>query len=165
LLLLIFVGQELDEAVESMIHIWYSALIKTSHMDILYGRIRPLIEAVCTKIASKAPDATLGKTWIFGSRTLRVVLRKKEWISLRSYVELPDSLSTSRAQEIRTAYTMATERKDYRERRMLAQLPAHRLCANRFREDGILLPFGHTREQYTTPNPLVLKQSCHIFFG
>lgn len=31
--------------------------------------------------------------------------------------------------------------------------PSWRICTHKFRQDGILLPFGHPRNQYTVPNP------------
>lgn len=158
LLLLVFVTEDLDEAVDCMIHIWYSAFIKESHMNILNERVRPLVEEVCTKIANKSPKTMLGKTWTFGSRTLRLVVRKEEWASLPYYLKRPDGLSMNRAQDIRNSCTMAEERRDYRERKWLSQLPAHRFCEERFRKDGILLPFGHPRDQYSIPNPSVQKE-------
>ncbi|KAF2174400.1 hypothetical protein K469DRAFT_756748 [Zopfia rhizophila CBS 207.26] len=159
MLLVIFVSQDLDEAVESVIHLWYSAFIKNSHMGLLNNRVRPLVEAVCEKFGGKAPGSILGKTWVFNSRSLRVVLRKEEWLLLPSYLQLPHNWSKSRAQDIRTACTMAEERRDYRERRMLSQLPSHRLCADKFRRDGILLPFGSPTEEFSTPNPTIFGKT------
>jgi hypothetical protein len=72
---------------------------------------------------------------------------------LLSYFEVPNGLSTSRAQEIRTAITMAPERQDYRDRRIAALPPAHRVCEIQFRKDGIFLPFGHPRDEWNEPNP------------
>jgi hypothetical protein len=155
ILLVAMVVEDIDKAVDCMIHIWYSALIRSTDLDLLQSSIRPLIKTVCTKIANRAPGALIRKTWTFGSRTVRLVLRQEAWMTLLSYFEVPSGLDLQRAQEVRTAVTMAHERRDYRERRMLAQLAAHRVCANKFREDGILLPFGHTRELFDTPNPSV----------
>ncbi|KAF2277188.1 uncharacterized protein EI97DRAFT_449912 [Westerdykella ornata] len=159
MLLVIFLSQELDEAVESVIHLWYSAFIKDLHMDLLDNRVRPLVETVCGKIGSKSPRSLLGKTWVFGSRSLRVVLRKEEWLLLPSHLQLPHNWSKSRAQEVRTACTMAEERRDYRERRMLSQLPSHPLCADKFRRDGILLLFGFSIEDFSTPNPTIFGKT------
>ncbi|KAL9097609.1 MAG: hypothetical protein Q9165_000506 [Trypethelium subeluteriae] len=121
--------------------------------------VRPLIEAVCEKIGGKAPGSILGRTWTFGSRSLQVVLRKEEWLLLPSYLQLPHSLSKSRAQEIRIACTMAEERRDFRERKMLSQSPFHRLCSDKFRTDGILMPFGSPREEFSTPNPTLFEDT------
>ncbi|RJE17186.1 hypothetical protein PHISCL_10477, partial [Aspergillus sclerotialis] len=44
LLLIALVVENVDEAVECVIHVWYSALVRESDIDILHCRIRPLIE-------------------------------------------------------------------------------------------------------------------------
>ena len=154
-LLIAMVVQNQTEAVDCMIHIWYSAFIRIDHADILTTQIRPLIQDVITKIAGKASGATLGKTWTFGSRTVRLVLTKQKWESLLSYFETPHGLSAKKAQQVRISIMLADGRKDFRDRAMLSQPPVHRVCMNRFREDGMLLPFGKSREGFDKPNPFV----------
>lgn len=153
MLLVLLTAEDTAAAVECTIHIWYSAQIRETDMDLLRSSVLPLITDVCSKISSKAPGAVLGKTWIFGDRSLRLVLTKKEWSTLLDYFEVPEGLSSSQAQQIRTGVTLAKGRRDYRERRLSAQVPAHRGCINRFREDGILLPFGYSRDLFVAPNP------------
>jgi hypothetical protein len=36
-------------------------------------------------------------------------------------------------------------------------LPESRSCHEKFREDGIMLPFGHLRESFTVPNPTLFQ--------
>ncbi|KAK6392117.1 hypothetical protein LTR65_003889 [Meristemomyces frigidus] len=152
ILLLMLTVQDKNEAAECMIHIWYSARIRQSDIDLLRS-VRGLIDAVCKKIAGKAPGTVLGKKWTFANASLRLVLTKEQWSSLLGYFDVPVGLSLERAQRIRTEVTLADSRVDYRERRMIGQVPAHRVCGNRFREDGILLPFGHHRHLFIAPNP------------
>jgi hypothetical protein len=45
-LLIAFTVEDRDRAVDCVIHTWYSALVRQSDLDILQGRIRPLLEAV-----------------------------------------------------------------------------------------------------------------------
>jgi hypothetical protein len=54
---------------------------------------------------------------------------------------------------IRTAVTLSPKRVDYWERQVYAQVPAERLAMRRYREDGMLLPFGKCRDSYKIPNP------------
>ncbi|OCK75946.1 hypothetical protein K432DRAFT_419507 [Lepidopterella palustris CBS 459.81] len=159
MLLVALTVQNSVQAVECMLHLWYSALIPRSCVEIIQGEIRSLIKAVCTKIAGKANSTLLGKTWTFGTRSLRVVLPKEKWLSLLSYFEVPEGLSMQRAQEIRASVVQAPERRDFRERRRIAQSPFHRVCAERFCLDGLLLPFGHPRPQFDTPNPTFFQTS------
>jgi hypothetical protein len=156
ILLATLVAQDINLAVDCMIHIWYSVLVPKSVTDFLKTSIYPLIETICKKIENKKPESVLGKTWTFGSRSLRLVLPKEKWTSLLSYFEVPDGLSPGKARDVRAAIAMAEERRDYRERNMILQPPAHRICVIRYREDGILLPFGNCRDQFDIPNPSVL---------
>jgi hypothetical protein len=153
LLLLALLIEDRDKAASCMLHVWYSAFIQKSHLDLLTTHIRPLIEDVNVKIANKAANRIFGKTWKFGSQSLRLELTRDDWVSLLRYFEVPQDLSPARAQRIRSSVTMANERKDYRERKMISQPPAHRLCMEKFLEDGILLPFGHDRDKFDAPNP------------
>lgn len=66
---------------------------------------------------------------------------------------IPEGLTAERANQIRTAVTLAKCRKDYRDRHLLFQTPSHRIAINRFSEDGLLLPFGSRRYDFREPNP------------
>lgn len=100
-------------------------------------------------------EAILGKTWTFTSgNTLRLVLRKEDWLILQTYLDIPDGLTKEEASNIRAATTLALERADYRDRWYFKdQTPFIRLAKQRFREDGLLLPFGHPRLGFNIPNP------------
>lgn len=152
-LLIALVVDNIDEAVDCIIHIWYSALIRKSDLDILQKQILPLIESVCEKIKSKAPSSRLGKTWTFGQRSLRLVLEKSSWDSLLFSMNIPEGLTAERAKQIRTAVTLAESRQDYRDRHLLFQSPSRRIANNRFWGDGLLLPFGSRRDDFREPNP------------
>lgn len=153
MLLIALTVDNFDEAADSIIHIWYSALIRESDLSILQQQIRPLIESVCGKIKDKAPNSLLGKTWTFGTRSLRLVLEKSSWDSLLSYMNIPTGLSAGRANEIRKAVTFAKSRKDYRDRNFLFQSASRRIAKNQYWRDGILLPFGTSRFDFQEPNP------------
>jgi Domain of unknown function (DUF4470) len=142
-----------DEVLESIIHVWYSAKLQSSHLHHLQSSIGQLFQEVCAKIKHKPNGTLLGKTWIFGTKSLRVTLSKEKWMLLPSFLTVPDGLSCSLADEIRKATTLAPERKDYRDRNTLLQRPAHRVCKERFREDGILLSFARPRQAFDSPNP------------
>ncbi|KAK4120560.1 hypothetical protein N657DRAFT_658451 [Parathielavia appendiculata] len=105
-----------DEAIECIVHLWYSALIRKSDLDILQQRF-----------------LDLGR--------------------LLSFMEVLAGLLAKRAKEIRTVVTLADSRKDYRNGLLLFQTPAPCIAKKRFREDGLLLPFGHTRHDFKEPNP------------
>ncbi|GIJ91024.1 hypothetical protein Asppvi_009989 [Aspergillus pseudoviridinutans] len=159
LLLIALILEEVDEAVDCIIHLWYSAFVRESDVDVLRHRIRPLIEDVCKKIKDKKPESLLAKTWTFGRHSLRVILERSSWDRLLSFVDPPASLTADRAREVRAAITLAESRKDYRDRYMYCQSPSHRIAFNKFREDGILLPFGSSRHEFREPNPTFFQSA------
>ncbi|TLS24977.1 hypothetical protein PpBr36_06924 [Pyricularia pennisetigena] len=153
MLLIALVVDNADEAVDCIIHVWYSALIRKHHLEILQKKIRPLIEDVCKKIEKKKPESIQGKTWRFGRHSLRLVLVQSAWIRLLSYLDVPLGMDNKGANRIRRAVTLAESRKDYRHRNLLLDTPSHRVAKHRFWEDGILLPFGLRRDDFVEPNP------------
>jgi hypothetical protein len=140
---------------ESLIHFWYSASISSNVLFQLQNRVKPLITEVYSKIATKEPNTTLGKTWDFsGGRTLRLVLKQKDWLRLEKFLDIPDNMSLEDAAQIRIAVTLAPERLDYRDRWYFNDAsPFMRIAKQKFREDGLLIPFGHPRAAFDKPNP------------
>lgn len=153
LLLTALVAEDIDETVDCMIHVWYSALLRKSDLDLLQTKIRPLLENVYENIKSKGPMCVLGKTWTFGERSLRITLRKSSWDKLLSYLDIPEGLTSERAHQVRTANTMAKTRRDYVDRHLVCHSRPHRVAITQFRKDGILLPFGSSRQDFQVPNP------------
>lgn len=78
LLLIALVLEDMDEAVECIIHVWYSALIRKSDLDILQTRVRPLVKRVCDSkvFEGKPPNKPFAVDWQSGQRSLRLVLEK-----------------------------------------------------------------------------------------
>ncbi|OCL12153.1 hypothetical protein AOQ84DRAFT_420874 [Glonium stellatum] len=142
-----------ETAVPMIIHLWYSALIPSRLLQLLQDNVSPLIEDVCSKIKSKPLSSLQAKTWTFGSSSLRLVLRKEQWSHLLRIFEVPDGITAALAQQTRKAVMLAPERADYVDRALFTQPPGWRMCTAKFREDGILLPFGSSRGEFDTPNP------------
>lgn len=153
LLLIALVVEDHDKAVECIIHVWYSTLVRESDIEILQNQIQPLVQDVCEKITHKSPETLLGKTWSFGSRSLRVVLTQSTWNGLLSFFNKPANLTGERAQAIRATNTLAPSRRDYRDRYLSCVPSSQRIPFNKFRQDGLLLPFGFPRHEFTEPNP------------
>lgn len=153
ILLLVALSFSPAKAVPIMIHIWYSALIPKAFYDDLRASVLPLFVDVCAKIKAKPEEILQAKTWTFGSRSLRLILPKKDWDRLPQYLTNPEELSITKAHDIRVAITLAPQRIDYLHRALYDQPPRWRICHKRFRQDGILAPFGVSRKQFDTPNP------------
>jgi hypothetical protein len=152
-MLLVAFSFDVNAAVPMMIHIWYSAALPRSMVDALESKILVLIEDVCSKIKNKRAGSLQAKSFTFKCSTLRVVLKKEEWFELAKYLTVPKALTLEESQKIRRRVTLAPERIDYRERAMLMWSGALREVDNRFRSEGILLPYGCSVDAFDTPNP------------
>jgi hypothetical protein len=142
-----------ETAVPMIIHIWYSALLPMSMAQALQSCILPLIMDVCEKIKSKPAGSLQAKTFSINGRKLRLVLKKEEWSHLAEYFQIPAGLKATDADTVRRRVTLAPERIDHRERAMLQWSPALRQVETRFREVGIMLPYGCSTATFDTPNP------------
>lgn len=140
---------------EALIHVWYSASFPSYVLSQLQDRVKPLITEVCGKITHKSSNTALSKTWNFSNgRTLRLVLKHKDWLRLANFLDVPEDLSVEDAVVIRRTVTLAPERLDYRDRWYFKDAsPFMRIAKQKFQEDGILIPFGHPRTAFDTPNP------------
>lgn len=153
MLLIALTAEEHDDTIDCMIHVRYSAFIRDSDLQLLNLRVRPLIEGVCNKIRDKPTNTILGKTWKFGLSSFRLVLEKVSWDKLLTFLEVPGGLTVENANQLRTAVTLAESRVDYRDRSFLFLPSSHRVARYRFRQDGLLLPFGASRSGFQHPNP------------
>ncbi|KAM3550499.1 hypothetical protein ARSEF4850_008310 [Beauveria asiatica] len=143
---------------DAMIHIWYSAFLPSRILLLLQEVVKPLLDDVCSQIGARAPEKKQGKTWKFSDHcTFRLVLKKSDWIRLRKFLDGPECPD---ATEVRRAVTLAQSRADYRDRWYFKEsTPLMRVAKRRFQEDGLLLPFGHPRTEFNTPNPTLFNDS------
>ena len=153
ILLLVALSLENDYAITIIIHVWYSALIPHVMIETLRHVILGRIVEVCEKIKDKSSTSLQAKTFSYGKRSLRLVLKKHQWDELKDYFNVPRGLTQADAQAIRRRCMLAPERTDYLQRALCNQPPPIRVATVTFREDGILLPHGVSREKFDTPNP------------
>ncbi|KAI0884685.1 uncharacterized protein GGS22DRAFT_188894 [Annulohypoxylon maeteangense] len=153
---------DIEGLAEAMMHVWYSAMLTKDTLSLLQSKVKPLISKVCQKISSKTSGLYLGQLWHFKSKcSLRLTLREKDWIRALTFLEVPKDLTAEKAREMRHAIVLAPERKDYRERWYFKDAsPSMRIAKQRFREDGLLLPFGYPRVGFDYPNPTIF-QAAH----
>jgi len=109
MLLIALKVEDSEQAVQSIIHVWYSASIRPTDAQILTEVICPMIEEVCTKIADRAAGFLQAKTLTFGKSALRLVLKKESWTALLSYFRLPPGLTFQQAHDKRIAVTKAEQ--------------------------------------------------------
>ncbi|KAL6789236.1 hypothetical protein J3E68DRAFT_444094 [Trichoderma sp. SZMC 28012] len=156
ILLIALVADGIDDAVDCIIHVWYSALIRKSDLETLQN-IPPFIKSVCDRFKDEDPDELIRQTWSLGKRSLTLVMPKSSWDRLLAYIKIPEGLTAERASRVRKAVTLDESRKDYLDKHLLFQSPSRRVAKHRFRQDGLLLPFGAPRHEFQIPNPTIFR--------
>lgn len=143
------------KAAECVIHLWYSALVTPECITHLKEAQR-LVQEVCTELTTQGPETSLAKTWTFPltKSSLQLTLKKKAWTALLQRLSPPIDLTALAAQQLRASVMKAAHRDDNYDRKLCAMTrPGWRVCSQQFRDDGLLLPFGHSRAGFTVPNP------------
>ena len=140
---------------EALVHIWYSAFISSSLIASLKHRVGNLLHDSRTHTTETAHAGMIRKIWTFPrSKVLAITLPKDKWPLVVGYLEVPDGLTEQSAKEIRASVVMSQERADYRDRWFFKDAtPSMRLAKQKFRSDGLLLPFSHSRIDFNVPNP------------
>lgn len=150
-----FDGDEADRRrmAEMIIHVWYSAFITREMQGFLQDEIGPLLKEVEGEVKKATSNRKIEKTWTFKNGiSLRALLNVEQWKRLLSSLDC--TLTHDTAVQIRHAVTLANSRVDYRDRwHFKMNSPFMRAVDQRFREDGILLPFGRSRSGFDIPNP------------
>lgn len=147
-----------ETAVPIITHLWYSALLPERILQALHDGILPCITKVCDRISDEKNEAEHTETFKFGHGSVRIVLRKHQWMELANMLQPPRGLSAHDAMQLRHATTLAPKRIDYVDKALLKMPPARRTGAWRFRNQGLLLPFGASQKHFTVPNPWVHSQ-------
>ncbi|KAM0347291.1 hypothetical protein ACHAPU_004810 [Fusarium lateritium] len=157
ILLIALTVEDQDEAIDCIIHIWYSAHIRQSDLDLLQKCVRPLIEKVCVDKKNQPPTKQIEANWIFGTCSVRLQLQKEAWDKVLLFTEARKGLTVGKADRIRRKNTLAKSRQDYRDRHMIFLSSSRRVAEQQFREDGILLPFSCQRAEFNIPNPTIFQ--------
>ena len=161
LLLVNLLNEDEDDAVDLTLHLWYSAFLKRKHIDLLAGTVRLIVKKVLEDIQGKHLSEEHSERWIFGRNSLNLVLKKEHWNRMLSLCSAPISLSSQTWQNIRRDGVLSKgteqEKQDYFEQRLANFSPKHRAAKKKFQEDGILLPFGHSRVGFVQPNPTLFR--------
>ncbi|KAM0712890.1 hypothetical protein Q7P35_000340 [Cladosporium inversicolor] len=148
-----------QKAIETIIHCWYSAFIRPEDLQYLES-LHSLFQAVCDELADRGAASIEARTWKFGKCSVSVMLDKEHWMQLLGFITLSKDLTTQQAHDIRKDVTDSPQRLDFIQRFLLMRKPEHRICKENFRDEGILLPFGHSRKEFTIPNPTLFLSSA-----
>lgn len=140
---------------EDLLHLWYSAFVPATTLRRFEIAGKELVEEFCRQLDDLPMQDTHEKTWNFQSgATLKVSLSKENWLNLRSLFKQTSKVNYKEAVLVRKSICLAPSRSDYRDRwNFKESSPFMRLSSEKFRSDGLLLPFAHPRSTFTEPNP------------
>lgn len=155
MMFLLLTHEDVDLAVDSILHLWYSSSLRPEHVMLLNTVVKTVVADVVAKTQDKSHGVLLSKSLAFGAGTLRIVLLKAEWTLFLQMLNRrldPETSSTSRK-------AIVLHRKDYIELGLYTfrNEPSQRLAVQRFQNRGILLPFGYDDNDFTIPNLYVLN--------
>lgn len=158
LLMIALFFDNIEEAVPVMIHLWYSARMPATLLAMIQDKLLPPVEDVCNKIANKSDDIPLGKTFkTHSGQSLRIVLTKAGWSRFKSYFTMPAGLTPKAANTMRLKAVYDPSRRDYLHKGFYTYWRTLRVSMDKFRQDGILLPYGSSRADFDTWNPTFLQ--------
>lgn len=151
ILLLITATMPPTEAAELCLHVWYSARLTNQMSDTMTAHVRPLIADIVAKTSQKGSNVLLNKTWTFGRQKISACLTKTQWAFLLNVLDAKHPASNT--EQSRRFVMLNNNRIDYRERQLFNAPGARRVCYQKMRETGILLPFGACLNSFTVANP------------
>lgn len=153
----------IDRTASNLLHLWYSPFLTKDILTQITKTVGPLIDSFCATIdPHKGPGVVCSMTWSFRTNNhdnvvrLRVDLTKKDWFKLQKFLDNPRDLTFAKARELRDNIMSAPHRKHYHEKWLYKDHnPSTRIARQKYREDGMLLPFGNSRNEFDVPNPRV----------
>lgn len=153
ILLLMVTVDNIEVVSECILHIWYSAFIRQVDLDLINRHVLPPIQEICAMLEGKSAVSLHSVKWRIGRCTLRFTLAKAAWHMLLACLTVRPELTFEDAQQMRLAVVNRPEHQDSHDHTVIKMPPEYRPCKKKFREDGIVLPFGHSRETFVIPNP------------
>ncbi|KAM5372074.1 hypothetical protein ACJZ2D_007724 [Fusarium nematophilum] len=160
LILLTETSCEPEVNAEAVVHLWYSAKLPANIMDHIQKVAVQSILACATDVARLAAKGSVPKHDSFpiaitrGNLVLTIELSVAQWETLVRWVQVSENITEEDAQVIRVLDRKYCEPLETILRRMT---PARAAGLLKWRTDGILLPYGVPRDEFTVLNPLFFK--------
>ncbi|KAK0452836.1 uncharacterized protein EV420DRAFT_1558595 [Desarmillaria tabescens] len=147
--------EDVEEAAEHALHLWYSIFQPLSYetriyLSILQSQIFRHLDGTSTQLT---PSTTMYN--MFSSNTVSFLLDK-----LR-----PKDMDPPMANNALNDIMNAPEREDYRDRYYARMKPSHRLAFKQWRSYGLILPFGAINAHMAIPNPWVFTQDGRLMLS
>lgn len=145
-----------NDAVDCMIHLWYSAYLRPSHVQALCEFVLPCIQQA-VQMSHDHPDknAICTRSWVHEDRGVSVALSADQWKMLLGCFAfaMEDDEINPQSVIARDEVTASDAYQDERDLVLLRNPPHRRVAIMKFWEDGVLQPFGDDCSEFKIPNP------------
>ncbi|KAF7549131.1 hypothetical protein G7Z17_g6612 [Cylindrodendrum hubeiense] len=146
---------------ETVVHLWYSAMLPSTmfrHMEIVAAE--PLLAAMndLEKLYDAGNISTENAfpiTMPRGGKSVVIDINRAQWSQIIQYLKRSKDISIANVSIVR-----AFDCKKYSEplpQVIKRMTPVRATGMMRWRSDGLLLPYGHPREEFDTLNPLFFQ--------
>lgn len=158
ILLLIFcVEEDPVKAAEYALHTWYSLLLTDSCYKLL-KKVKSVLQGLYDEIKTEPGDDSTPATkrLRFCKGSIDITLSRGQWLYLPKFAwlnEFDGKASKSDFQFLRRGQLSTPAAIDLFDFTLEPLKPYRRVSEMKFRKDGMLLPFGQSREDFTVPNP------------
>lgn len=144
------------DAAEIILHVWYSARLTHGMLAAIDKYMKEPIAELVAKIKGKAGNVLYSKKWAYGAAEVTVRLYKEHWTTLLQILETKHDVVVTEKERLKVV--LAPTRVDYRDRELYLIPGSGRMCSTRFRETGVLAPFGACLDQFDRSNPSVTQR-------
>ena len=141
------------DAAEVILHLWYSARLTQGMLKIIEQYVKDPVAELVAKLQGKPEDVLLSKKWTYGAAEVVVRLYKQQWTALLQILESRHDVAKTEAERLKVV--LAPSRIDYRDRELYGISGSRRICSTKFRESGVLAPFGSCLDHFQWSNPSV----------
>lgn len=154
LFLMIAVRCQPQVAAEMILHLWYSPLITKEMSWKLRSEFIIQMHGIFFKASNDPNNLMQEHTWRTGTSELQATLTNKQWLHLfNDFFVSHLNMTAEQAMELRSSVMASEITTDEFEFHCFEHPPGWRVSRKRFREEGMLLPFGASRDAFTVPNP------------
>ncbi|KAK7040336.1 hypothetical protein VNI00_009804 [Paramarasmius palmivorus] len=144
---------DMDQAVDFALHLWYSAFLPMKGSSL--AKV-----ALTQKLFSNTP---FGGESIDLTPTTTLSMTFTRSTVEAMFEDLDFTMDAGTANNAFNAVMNAPERVDYRDRFYARLKPSHRVAFHEWRQFGLLMPFGAPNAHLNRPNPSLITPSGHLW--
>ncbi|ESK91309.1 hypothetical protein Moror_2823 [Moniliophthora roreri MCA 2997] len=148
--------EDVDQAVDFALHLWYSAFIPMKGSALAFASLHQQLLAdqpFDGRQINLSPTSTL--SMVLSPLTIEAIVSDLNF----------NVVDAGTANNILNAVMNAPERVDYRDRFYARLKPSHRVAIQEYRRFGLLMPFGAPNAHLNRPNPSLITPTGQLWLN